>query len=254
MQQPRRRSWALSHSVATWSPPTCPSRASARCVPPTSPSPSARLRHQAAGVASWWRGGPEISVRVYPAMVRNSHPPRHGGTARSTRSSSRASTAASSCSTGAGRAAGHRQRRARRRHRRGAAISLGFRRPGAVSRLPVKFRPTDELRSAYYLSIDVADRPGVLAAVAAVFGDHQVSIRSMEQTGLGDEARLIFLTHVARRGRRDRVHRRLRRLPVVDEVGGVLRIVDGDDDPGGMGLTWAHAGAGLIEEYRRYLR
>ena len=37
----------------------------------------------------------------------------------------------------------------------------------------------------------------------SVFGDHGVSIRSMEQVGLGDEARLIFLTHVARDGRRD---------------------------------------------------
>ena len=58
----------------------------------------------------------------------------------------------------------------------------------------------DELRSAFYLSIDVADRPGVLAAVATVFGDHGVSIRSMEQVGLGDEARLVFLTHAAREG------------------------------------------------------
>ena len=44
----------------------------------------------------------------------------------------------------------------------------------------------------------MADRPGVLAAVAPVFGDHDVSIRSMEQVGLGDEARLVFITHTAR--------------------------------------------------------
>ena len=40
----------------------------------------------------------------------------------------------------------------------------------------------------------------MLAAVATVFGDHGVSIRAMEQVGLGEEARLIFLTHTAREG------------------------------------------------------
>ena len=69
-----------------------------------------------------------------------------------------------------------------------------------VPRVRPELRPTDELRCAWYLNIDVADRPGVLAAVAQVFGDNGVSIRSMEQVGLGDEARLIFLTHVAREG------------------------------------------------------
>ena len=59
-------------------------------------------------------------------------------------------------------------------------------------------RPIDDVESAYYLNVEVLDRPGVLARVAGVFGDHGVSIRSMEQEGLGDEARLIFITHRAR--------------------------------------------------------
>ena len=46
----------------------------------------------------------------------------------------------------------------------------------------------------------MVDRPGVLAAVARVFGDHGVSIRSMEQEGDAGEARLVFLTHAAREG------------------------------------------------------
>ena len=58
--------------------------------------------------------------------------------------------------------------------------------------------PIDDVESAYYLNLEVLDRPGVLAQVAGVFGDHGVSIRSMEQEGLGDEARLIFITHRAR--------------------------------------------------------
>ncbi|MHB8594871.1 MAG: ACT domain-containing protein, partial [Acidimicrobiales bacterium] len=89
--------------------------------------------------------------------------------------------------------------------------------------------PADELRCAWYLNIDVLDRPGVLAAVAHVFGDNEVSIRSMEQLGLGDEARLVFLTHVARQGNVMATLEGLRRLDVVEHIGGVLRVM-GDEE------------------------
>jgi len=71
----------------------------------------------------------------------------------------------------------------------------------------------------------VVDRPGVLAAVAGVFGDHQVSIRSMEQVGLGDEARLIFITHTARERDVQACLRDLRGLDVVDQIGGLIRVI-----------------------------
>ena len=38
----------------------------------------------------------------------------------------------------------------------------------------------------------------MLATIAGVFGKHEVSIQSMQQEGQGDEARLIFVTHLAR--------------------------------------------------------
>jgi homoserine dehydrogenase len=73
--------------------------------------------------------------------------------------------------------------------------------------------------------VEVYDRPGVLAAVAGVFGDHGVSIRSMEQEGLGDEARLIFITHTAiERDVQATIHD-LRNLDVVDRVGSMLRVI-----------------------------
>ena len=37
------------------------------------------------------------------------------------------------------------------------------------------------------MSLDVADQPGVLATIAGVFGNHEVSIQSMQQKGQGDE-------------------------------------------------------------------
>src|SRR3546814_11443251 len=61
-----------------------------------------------------------------------------------------------------------------------------------------RIRPIDELESAFYPNVAVRDRPGVLAQVAGVFGDHPVSTRSMEQEGLGGEARIISITHTDR--------------------------------------------------------
>jgi homoserine dehydrogenase len=86
-------------------------------------------------------------------------------------------------------------------------------------------RPIADLRSQYYLTLDVADRPGVLAAVASVFGEHHVSIRSMEQTGLGVDARLLFITHMALEADVSATLRALRDLDTVERVGSVLRVI-----------------------------
>ena len=98
---------------------------------------------------------------------------------------------------------------------------------GALAK--ARIRPIDEVESAYYLNLDVFDRPGVLAAVAGVFGDHDVSIRSMEQEGLGGEARLVFITHVAREAAVQATIRDLHHLDAVDRITSVLRVVG----PGG---------------------
>jgi homoserine dehydrogenase len=88
-----------------------------------------------------------------------------------------------------------------------------------------RIRPIDEVETAYYLNIDVFDRPGVLAAVAGVFGAHGVSIRSMEQEGLGDEARLVFITHTAREAAMQATVRDLHHLDSVDRITSVLRVI-----------------------------
>ena len=89
-------------------------------------------------------------------------------------------------------------------------------------------RPIDELSSAYYLSLAVMDRPGVLARVADEFGRHAVSIRSMEQHGLGDEARLIFITHTSQESAVQATLAALRELDIVSDVHSVIRVV-GDE-------------------------
>jgi homoserine dehydrogenase len=90
---------------------------------------------------------------------------------------------------------------------------------------PAVFASADDLMSAYYLQIEVLDQPGVLAAVANVFGTHGVSIRSMEQEGLTNEARIIFITHITREVALEACLEGLRALPEVRRVVSVLRVV-----------------------------
>jgi homoserine dehydrogenase len=102
--------------------------------------------------------------------------------------------------------------------RRGTCASIGT--------LPrATIRPVDDARSEYYLHVEVLDRPGVLHAVSGVFAEHDVSIRSMEQEGLGDEARLIFITHDAAESDIQATLGALRSLDAVDRVTSVLRVV-----------------------------
>ncbi len=65
----------------------------------------------------------------------------------------------------------------------------------------------------------------MLAAVTTVFGDHNVSIRSMEQEGYAGEARLLFVTHLAREGDIRDTLAELAELDTVEQIGGVMRIV-----------------------------
>jgi homoserine dehydrogenase len=58
-----------------------------------------------------------------------------------------------------------------------------------------------DVESAFYLHLEVADRPGVLAAIAAVLGDNEVSVKSVVQWGLGDDARLVMVMHQAAESR-----------------------------------------------------
>ena len=106
-----------------------------------------------------------------------------------------------------------------------------LRRGGASRAMTVgkaRLVPIDDLSSQYYLNVDVVDRPGVLAAVAQVFGQNGVSIRSMEQAGLGEEARLIFITHTAREADVQITLAGLHQLDAVKHVGSLMRVVDSE--------------------------
>ena len=172
-------------------------------------------------------GGPDVSVRVYPAMVPASHPLASvRGAFNAVFVEGEAAGELMLYGRGAGGAPT-------------ASAVLGDLIDAARNliagshappprRSPTTVRPVGELRSAFYISLDVVDRPGVLAEVAAAFGTHGVSIRAMEQDGLGTGARLVFLTHTAREGDLRATLDALDALETVVRVGSVLHVT-GDD-------------------------
>jgi homoserine dehydrogenase len=63
--------------------------------------------------------------------------------------------------------------------------------PETTDSLPV----VSDVESAFYLAMEVEDRPGVLAQIAEVLGMQGASIKSVIQTGLGEQARLVMVLH-----------------------------------------------------------
>jgi len=58
-----------------------------------------------------------------------------------------------------------------------------------------------DVESAFYLHLEVADRPGVLAQVAELLGLQGISVKSVVQRGLGADARLTIVVHPVRESR-----------------------------------------------------
>ena len=72
------------------------------------------------------------------------------------------------------------------------SVMTGGARPPAP---PLQLHLLEDVESAFYLHMDVADRPSVLAAVTSVLGEHGVSIKSVIQRGVAEHARLVMVTH-----------------------------------------------------------
>ncbi len=85
-------------------------------------------------------------------------------------------------------------------------------------------RPIEELRTRYCVRLEVDDRPGVLAEVARVFGDHGVSIAQVWQDGTGGAAELVLITHRAREADLRATVDGLGSAPHVRRVAGVIRV------------------------------
>jgi len=84
--------------------------------------------------------------------------------------------------------------------------------------------PIGSVKTRYLIRLDVADRPGVLAAVAQTFAKHDVSIQTVRQTGRGDNAELIVMTHKATDSALASTVADLSSLDAVKDVASVIRV------------------------------
>jgi homoserine dehydrogenase len=89
--------------------------------------------------------------------------------------------------------------------------------------------PMSELVSRYYIRVEVADRPGVLAGIGKAFGDNGVSIASVIQKETDEEAQtaeIVIMTHAAREASVQASIQQVASLDVVRRVGNFLRVED----------------------------
>lgn len=96
--------------------------------------------------------------------------------------------------------------------------------PGDSSYADLKILDVSHARTRYYIHIKVADRPGVLAKIASVFAENDVSIQVLHQDGHGSDASLVIRTHKATDAALAQTLAGLTKLDVVDSVIGVMRV------------------------------
>ncbi len=100
----------------------------------------------------------------------------------------------------------------------------GARGAGASDYAELRVSPMGEVVTRYHISLDVADKAGVLMAVAGAFADHDVSIGTVRQEGHGDDASLVVVTHTATDAALCAVVEQLRELDSVRAVASVMRV------------------------------
>jgi homoserine dehydrogenase len=170
------------------------------------------------------KGVESVAVRVHPAMIPNSHPLASvGGAFNAVFVEADAAGQLMFYGQGAGGAPtasavlGDLVAVARN-------IVAGGRGPreSAYAELPV--RPMGQASTRYHISLDVADRPGVLSQVAAVFAEHDVSIAVVRQEGRPVDASLVVVTHAASDAALRSTVDKIAGLPVVREVVSVMRV------------------------------
>ena len=89
-----------------------------------------------------------------------------------------------------------------------------------------KICPLDETTSSYFVRLLVNDDIGVLGEIAKVFGDAQVSLKSVMQTNaeVGDGAELVIITHEVKHKNILAAEEELKKLPCVNKIFSVIRV------------------------------
>src|SRR6266545_1112965 len=170
------------------------------------------------------RSDDTVSVRVHPAMIPRTHPLASVGDAFN---AVFVEAAAAGQLMFYGRGAGGAPTASAVL---GDIVAVARNRLSGVRAAPesvyadLRVRPIGEVATRYHISLDVADRAGVLATVASVFARHGVSIATVHQSGRGDDAVLVIVTHGAPDAALGATVTELRALDIVRSVASVLRV------------------------------
>jgi homoserine dehydrogenase len=177
------------------------------------------------------RSADGVSVRVHPAMIPRSHPlAAVGGAYNAVFVEAESAGRLMFYGAGAGgtptasAVLGDLVAVARNR-------LAGTRGPDATTYAGLPVMPMGETLTRYHVSIDVADRPGVLARVADAFARHDVSIRAARQEARGDDAQLIIVSHQARDAALAATVSELESLDAVRAVASVMRVEGEEGSP-----------------------
>ncbi|HKH17604.1 MAG TPA: homoserine dehydrogenase [Solirubrobacteraceae bacterium] len=98
--------------------------------------------------------------------------------------------------------------------------------PATTPETSQRLEIVNDVESAFYLHMEVADRPGVLAQVAELLGLQGASIKSVVQQGLGDEARLVMVLHPLRESRFYAALRLIGRLDFMRSAPRAIRVIE----------------------------
>ena len=91
----------------------------------------------------------------------------------------------------------------------------------------ITIRHMSEIETRYYLRMDVADQPGVLAQISNVLGNHLISISSViqkETDYVAQTAEIVIMTHPAHEWAMQQAIEEMERLPVVKEIANLIRV------------------------------
>jgi homoserine dehydrogenase len=89
-----------------------------------------------------------------------------------------------------------------------------------------KLRIAKDVEMAFYLHLEVEDRPGVLAKIAEILGDNEVSVRSVVQRGRGDDATLIMVMHPVSERRFAAALKKIARLKLLRSPPRSIRVIE----------------------------
>jgi homoserine dehydrogenase len=83
-----------------------------------------------------------------------------------------------------------------------------------------------DVSSSFYLHLEVADKPGVLAQIAKVLGDNEISVKSVVQRGIGDDARLVMVVHECLESRFSAALEELAKLEDLRSAPRAIRVIE----------------------------